>query len=323
MRVLITGAAGFIGSHLCERFLKEGFQVIGMDNFITGSPNNIAHLFGHPKFKFIHYNVINYIYLEGPVDLVLHFACPASPVDYLSHPIHTMKVDSLGTLNTLGLAKLKKSRYVFASTSEVYGDPTIHPQPETYWGYVNPVGPRSVYDESKRFSEAMCMAYHREHSIDVRIARIFNTYGPRMRINDGRVIPNFITQALKGEPLTVYGDGKQTRSFCYIDDLVEGIFRLSTEDGLSGQVVNLGNPQEVSIIDLAKLILELTGSSSKIVFRSLPADDPKRRCPDIKKAKELLSWEPKVSLKDGLRITINWFKEMLRKGEREGELQQS
>lgn len=321
--MLITGAAGFIGSHLCERFLKEGFQVIGMDNFITGSPNNIAHLFGHPKFKFIHYNVINYIYLEGPVDLVLHFACPASPVDYLSHPIHTMKVDSLGTLNTLGLAKLKKSRYVFASTSEVYGDPTIHPQPETYWGYVNPVGPRSVYDESKRFSEAMCMAYHREHSIDVRIARIFNTYGPRMRINDGRVIPNFITQALKGEPLTVYGDGKQTRSFCYIDDLVEGIFRLSTEDGLSGQVVNLGNPQEVSIIDLAKLILELTGSSSKIVFRSLPADDPKRRCPDIKKAKELLSWEPKVSLKDGLRITINWFKEMLRKGEREGELQQS
>ncbi|GBC88312.1 Bifunctional polymyxin resistance protein ArnA [bacterium HR13] len=320
MRVLITGAAGFIGSHLCERFLREGFEVVGMDNFITGSPNNIAHLFGHPKFKFIHYNVINYIYVEGPVDLVLHFACPASPVDYLSHPIHTMKVDSLGTLNTLGLAKLKKSRYVFASTSEVYGDPTIHPQPETYWGYVNPVGPRSVYDESKRFSEAMCMAYHREHSIDVRIARIFNTYGPRMRINDGRVIPNFITQALKGEPLTVYGDGKQTRSFCYIDDLVEGIFRLSTEDGLSGQVVNLGNPQEVSIIDLAKLILELTESSSKIVFKSLPADDPKRRCPDIKKAKELLSWEPKVSLKDGLKITINWFKEMLRKGEREGEL---
>lgn len=318
--MLITGAAGFIGSHLCERFLREGFEVVGMDNFITGSPNNIAHLFGHPKFKFIHYNVINYIYVEGPVDLVLHFACPASPVDYLSHPIHTMKVDSLGTLNTLGLAKLKKSRYVFASTSEVYGDPTIHPQPETYWGYVNPVGPRSVYDESKRFSEAMCMAYHREHSIDVRIARIFNTYGPRMRINDGRVIPNFITQALKGEPLTVYGDGKQTRSFCYIDDLVEGIFRLSTEDGLSGQVVNLGNPQEVSIIDLAKLILELTESSSKIVFKSLPADDPKRRCPDIKKAKELLSWEPKVSLKDGLKITINWFKEMLRKGEREGEL---
>ncbi len=321
--MLITGAAGFIGSHLCERFLKEGFQVIGMDNFITGSPDNIAHLFGHPKFKFIYYNVINYIYLEGPVDLVLHFACPASPVDYLSHPIHTMKVDSLGTLNTLGLAKLKRARYVFASTSEVYGDPTIHPQPETYWGYVNPVGPRSVYDESKRFSEAMCMAYHREHSIDVRIARIFNTYGPRMRINDGRVIPNFITQALKGEPLTVYGDGKQTRSFCYIDDLVEGIFRLSTEDGLSGQIVNLGNPQEVSIIDVAKLILELTGSSSKIVFRSLPADDPKRRCPDIKKAKELLSWEPKVSLKDGLKITINWFKQMLRKGEREGEPQQS
>lgn len=313
MRVLITGAAGFIGSHLCERFLKEGFEVIGMDNFITGSPNNIAHLFGHPKFKFLHYNVINYIYIEGPIDMVLHFACPASPVDYMSNPIHTMKVDSLGTLNTLGLAKLKRARYIFASTSEVYGDPFVHPQPETYWGYVNPIGPRSVYDEAKRFSEAMCMAYYREHGIDVRILRIFNTYGPRMRTKDGRVIPNFITQALSGEPITVYGKGDQTRSFCYIDDLVEGILRASLKDGLSGEVINLGNPEEVKIINLAMLIVELTKSSSEIIFTPQPPDDPKRRCPDITKAKELLSWEPKFSLREGLENTISWFKKKLRK----------
>ncbi|MEZ0361088.1 MAG: UDP-glucuronic acid decarboxylase family protein [Hydrogenobacter sp.] len=313
MRVLITGAAGFIGSHLCERFLKEGFEVIGMDNFITGSPDNIAHLFGHPKFKFLHYNVINYIYVEGSIDIVLHFACPASPVDYMSNPIHTMKVDSLGTLNTLGLAKLKKARYIFASTSEVYGDPFVHPQPETYWGYVNPVGPRSVYDEAKRFSEAMCMAYYREHGIDVRILRIFNTYGPRMRTKDGRVIPNFITQALSGEPITVYGKGEQTRSFCYIDDLVEGILRASLKDGLSGEVINLGNPEEVKIINLAMLIVELTKSSSEIIFTPQPPDDPKRRCPDITKAKELLSWEPKFSLREGLENTISWFKKKLRK----------
>ncbi|SNZ11322.1 UDP-glucuronic acid decarboxylase family protein [Hydrogenobacter hydrogenophilus] len=312
MRVLITGAAGFIGSHLCDRFIQEGFEVIGMDNFITGSPDNIAHLFGHPKFKFLHYNVVNYIYLEGSVDIVLHFACPASPADYMSNPIHTMKVDSLGTLNTLGFAKLKKARYVFASTSEVYGDPTVHPQPETYWGNVNPIGPRSVYDEAKRFSEAMCMAYHREHGIDVRILRIFNTYGPRMRINDGRVIPNFITQALKGEPLTVYGNGKQTRSFCYIDDLVEGIFIASVKDGLSGEVINLGNPQEFRIIDIAKLIIELTNSNSQIVFYPPLPDDPKRRCPDIGKAKRLLSWEPKKPLREGLLETINWFREKLK-----------
>ncbi len=312
MRVLITGAAGFIGSHLCDRFIQEGFEVIGMDNFITGSPDNIAHLFGHPKFKFIHYNVVNYIYLEGPVDIVLHFACPASPADYMSHPIHTMKVDSLGTLNTLGFAKLKKARYVFASTSEVYGDPTVHPQPETYWGNVNPIGPRSVYDEAKRFSEALCMAYHREHGIDVRILRIFNTYGPRMRMNDGRVIPNFITQALKGEPLTVYGSGEQTRSFCYIDDLVEGIFMASVKDGLSGEVINLGNPQEFRIIDIAKLIIELTNSNSKIVFYPPLPDDPKRRCPDISKAKRLLSWEPKKPLREGLLETINWFRKKLK-----------
>ena len=312
MRVLITGAAGFIGSHLCDRFIQEGFEVIGMDNFITGSPDNIAHLFGHPKFKFIHYNVVNYIYLEGPVDIVLHFACPASPADYMSHPIHTMKVDSLGTLNTLGFAKLKKARYVFASTSEVYGDPTVHPQPETYWGNVNPIGPRSVYDEAKRFSEALCMAYHREHGIDVRILRIFNTYGPRMRMNDGRVIPNFITQALKGEPLTVYGNGEQTRSFCYIDDLVEGIFMASVKDGLSGEVINLGNPQEFRIIDIAKLIIELTNSNSKIVFYPPLPDDPKRRCPDISKAKRLLSWEPKKPLREGLLETINWFRKKLK-----------
>lgn len=312
MRVLITGAAGFIGSHLCDRFLQEGFEVIGMDNFITGSPDNIAHLFGHPKFKFLHYNVVNYIYLEGSVDIVLHFACPASPADYMSNPIHTMKVDSLGTLNTLGFAKLKKARYVFASTSEVYGDPSVHPQPETYWGNVNPIGPRSVYDEAKRFSEAMCMAYHREHGIDVRILRIFNTYGPRMRTNDGRVIPNFITQALKGEPITVYGSGEQTRSFCYIDDLVEGIFRASVKDGLSGEVINLGQPEEVRIIDIAKLIIELTNSSSQIVFHPPSPDDPKRRCPDIGKAKRLLSWEPKKTLREGLLGTINWFTEKLK-----------
>jgi dTDP-glucose 4,6-dehydratase len=312
MRVLITGAAGFIGSHLCDRFLQEGFEVIGMDNFLTGSPDNIAHLFGHPRFKFLHYNVVNYIYLEGTVDMVLHFACPASPADYMSNPIHTMKVDSLGTLNTLGFAKLKKARYVFASTSEVYGDPSVHPQPETYWGHVNPIGPRSVYDEAKRFSEAMCMAYHREHGIDVRILRIFNTYGPRMRTNDGRVIPNFITQALRREPITVYGSGEQTRSFCYIDDLVEGIFRASVKDGLSGEVINLGHPQEVKVIDIAKLIIELTNTSSKIVFHPSLPDDPKRRCPDISKARKLLLWEPKKPLREGLLETISWFTEKLK-----------
>lgn len=311
MRVLITGAAGFIGSHLCERFLKEGHEVIGMDNFLTGSPDNIAHLFKNPEFTFIKYDVTNYIYVEGELDLILHFACPASPVDYLNHPIHTMKVDSLGTLHTLGLAKLKSARYVFASTSEVYGNPTVHPQPETYWGNVNPIGPRSVYDEAKRFSEALTMAYHREHGLDVRIARIFNTYGPRMRMNDGRVVPNFITQALTGKPITVYGDGSQTRSFCYIDDLVEGIYRLATYENLSGEVFNLGNPEEYTILELAKLIVEITGSSSPIVFKDRPVDDPDRRKPDITKAKEIMSWEPRTPVREGLRETVEWFRERL------------
>ncbi len=307
MRVLITGAAGFIGSHLCDRFLKEGFKVIGMDNFLTGSPDNIAHLFGNKNFHFIEYNVTNFIYIQGDVDIVLHFACPASPIDYMNYPIQTLKVDSLGTLHTVGLAKAKKARYVFASTSEVYGDPQVHPQSEDYWGYVNPVGKRSVYDEAKRFSEATTMAYHREHGVDVRILRIFNTYGPRMRLDDGRVIPNFVGQALRGEDLTVYGDGSQTRSFCYIDDLVEGIYRASIYDNLEGEVINLGNPEEYRIIDLAKKIIEKTNSESKIIFKPLPEDDPKRRCPDITKAKNLLSWEPKVSLDEGLEKTIKYF----------------
>lgn len=308
MRVLITGAAGFIGSHLCERFLSEGWEVIGMDNFLTGSPDNIAHLLGHKNFRFIHYNVVNYIYIEGTLDLILHFACPASPVDYMNHPIHTMKVDSLGTLNTLGLAKLKRARYVFASTSEVYGKAQVHPQREDYWGYVNPIGPRSVYDEAKRFSEALCMAYHREHGIDVRIARIFNTYGPRMRFGDGRVIPTFIEKALKGEPLPIYGDGTQTRSFCYIEDMVEGIYRLAVKEGLAGQVFNLGNPEEISILELAKIILELTQSKSELLFLPAREDDPDRRCPEISKARSVLQWEPRVSLKDGLKRTIEWYK---------------
>ncbi len=311
MRVLITGAAGFIGSHLCDKFLKEGHQVIGLDNFLTGTPDNIAHLFRDPNFTFIKYDVTNFIYVEGELDLILHFACPASPVDYLNHPIHTMKVDSLGTLHTLGLAKVKRARYVFASTSEIYGNPAVHPQPETYWGNVNPIGPRSVYDEAKRFSEALSMAYHREHGIDVRIARIFNTYGPRMRTNDGRVVPNFIYQALTGKPITVYGDGSQTRSFCYIDDLVEGIYRLATHENLAGEVFNLGNPEEYRVIDLAKLIIEITGSSSEIVFRERPIDDPDRRKPDITKAKRILGWEPRTNVREGLVKTIEWFKDVL------------
>jgi len=313
VRVLITGCAGFIGSHLCDRFLKEGFEVIGIDNFITGSPDNIAHLIGHPKFKFIHYNVVNYLYIDGPLDLILHFACPASPVDYMNYPIHTMKVDSLGTLNTLELAKLKSARYVFASSSEVYGDPQVHPQREDYWGYVNPVGVRSVYSEAKRFSEALCMAYWREHKVDVRIARIFNTYGERMRMDDGRVIPTFLSKALKGEPIPIYGDGSQTRSFCFIEDLVDGIFKLSITDHLKGQVINLGNPEEISILDLAKLVLEITNSNSPIQMLKGREEDPKRRCPDIRKAKELLGWEPKTSLKDGLKKTVEWLKSYLRR----------
>lgn len=307
-RVLITGVAGFIGSHLAERFLREGWKVVGMDNFLTGSPDNIAHLFENTSFHFIKYDVTNYLYLQGAVDVVVHLASPASPVDYMNHPIHTMKVSSLGTLNTLGLAKLKGARYVFASSSEVYGSAQVHPQPEDYWGHVNPVGPRSVYDEAKRFSEALCMAYYRQHGLDVRIARIFNTYGPRMRKNDGRVIPTFIQKALAGEPLPVYGDGLQTRSFCYIDDLVEGLYRLSVEDGLAGQVVNLGNPQEITVLELAKRIIQITGSTSRIEFLPPRVDDPPRRCPDISKARRLLGWTPSTDLQAGLERTVEWFR---------------
>lgn len=305
--MLITGVAGFIGSHLCERFLREGFQVIGMDNFLTGLPDNIAHLFGDRAFHFVHYNVVNYIYIEGPVDLVVHLACPASPIDYMNHPIHTMKVDSLGTLHTLGLAKLKRARYILASSSEVYGSPQVHPQTEEYWGHVNPVGPRSVYDEAKRFSEALCMAYHREHGLDVRIARIFNTYGPRMRKRDGRVIPTFIDRALRGKPLPIHGDGSQTRSFCYIEDLVEGLFRLSVAEGLSGQVVNLGNPEEVTIRELAIKIIKVTRSTSELEFLPPRPDDPPRRCPDVSKARKLLQWFPRIPLEEGLEKTVKWF----------------
>lgn len=309
--VLITGATGFIGSHLSDRFIKEGFYVIGMDNNLTGNLENINHLLENPDFKFINYNVTNYVYVPDRVDIVLHFSCPASPVDYMNFPIQTLKVDSLGTLNTLGLAKADKARYIFASTSEIYGDPEIHPQPETYWGHVSPTGPRSVYDEAKRFSEAMTMAYHRSHGVDVRILRIFNTYGPRMRLNDGRVVPNFISQALKGEDLTVYGDGTQTRSFCYIDDLVEGILSVSLKEGIDGEVFNLGNPDEYRIIDFAKTIIEKTGSGAGITCKPLPQDDPKKRCPDITKARRMLGWEPGISLDAGLERTIEYFKPRL------------
>lgn len=311
MRVLITGAAGFLGSHLCDRLIQEGHEVIGLDTFITGTPDNIGHLFGHPQFQFIKYDVTNFLYIQGPVDLVLHFASLASPKAYLSNPIHTMKVDSIGTLNTLGLAKAKGARYVLASTSEVYGDPEVHPQTEDYWGHVNPVGPRSVYDESKRFAEALAMAYYRVHDLDVRIARIFNTYGPRMRADDGRVVPSFIVQALHGEPLTVYGDGAQTRSLCYVDDLVEGIYRLATYESLAGTIINLGNHEEVTILDLACLIKELSRSISPIIFQPLPKDDPRRRCPDISLAKKVLGWEPKVPVQEGLDRTIAYFREVI------------
>jgi len=309
--VLITGAAGFLGSHLVDRFLADGWRVIGMDNFLTGSPDNIAHNMGNENFKFINYNVTNYIYVEEDIDLVLHFACPASPIDYLNYPIQTLKVDSIGTMNTLGLAKLKNARYVFASTSEIYGDPEVHPQPESYWGNVNSIGPRSVYDEAKRFSEAMTMSYHRTHDIDVRIVRIFNTYGPRMRLNDGRVIPSFAGQALQDEDITVFGDGSQTRSFCYVDDLVEGIKRVSEKEGIEGEVFNLGNLYEYTMNDFAEVIIDKIGSKSKVVHVELPEDDPKRRKPDITKAKSVLGWEPVVTLDEGLGKTIEFFKKKI------------
>lgn len=309
MRVLITGAAGFLGSHLADRFLDAGYDVVGVDNFLTGSRENVARLQEDPRFTFIQQNVSNPLYITGPLDGVLHFASPASPVDYLELPIQTLKVGSLGTLNTLGLALAKKARYLLASTSEVYGDPLVHPQPETYWGNVNPVGPRGVYDEAKRFAEAITMAYHRTHGVDTRIVRIFNTYGPRMRPGDGRVVSNFIVQALRGEPLTVYGQGEQTRSFCYVSDEVEGIFRLFHSD--RHDPVNIGNPDEFTIAELAALVLEEIGGTSSIEYRPLPEDDPKVRRPDITVARDLLGWEPRVPLREGLRRTIPWFREVL------------
>jgi len=305
-RVLITGGAGFIGSHLCERFLSEGNDVICMDNLITGSADNIAHLFADKRFTYIQQDVTNYVYVKGTLDAILHFASPASPVDYLELPIQTLKVGSLGTHKALGLAKEKGARFLLASTSETYGDPLVHPQNEDYWGNVNPIGPRGVYDEAKRFAEALTMAYHRTHKVQTRIVRIFNTHGPRMRLNDGRVVPNFISQALRGEPLTVYGDGSQTRSFCYVSDLVEGIVRLLNSE-YSGPV-NCGNPMEVTILEFAKRIKALTQSKSEIVFRPLPEDDPKVRQPDITRARKLLGWEPKVGLDEGLEHTIDYFR---------------
>lgn len=305
MRILITGGAGFIGSHLSERFIAEGHEVLCVDNFITGTEQNLAAVKGSRSFRLIRHDISRPLEVDGPVQFVLHFASPASPPDYLRYPIQTMKVGSLGTLNALGIAKAKRAGFLLASTSEVYGDPEIHPQQESYWGHVNPVGPRGVYDEAKRFAEALTVAYHREHEVDTRIARIFNSYGPRMRKKDGRAIPNFITQALAGSPLTVFGDGSQTRSFCFITDLVEGIRRLM--DSSSHDPVNLGNPNEMSLLELAKTILRLTGSRSSIVFKPLPADDPKVRCPDIRLARERLGWQPKVGLEAGLRQTIAWF----------------
>lgn len=305
-RVLITGGAGFLGSHLCDRFIAEGDYVIAIDNFITGSADNISHLFGHPKFQFIHYDITNYTHIPGELDYILHFASPASPIDYLRLPIQTLKVGSLGTHKMLGLAKEKKARFLLASTSEVYGDPLVHPQPENYWGNVNPIGYRGVYDEAKRFAEAMTMAYHRYHNLDTRIARIFNTYGPRMRINDGRAIPAFISQALLNQDVTVFGSGLQTRSICYVDDLVEGIFRLLLSDFV--EPVNIGNPDEISIIELAREIIELCNSKSIIIHRELPEDDPKVRQPDITRAKEYLNWSPQISRKIGLTKTIEYFR---------------
>lgn len=307
-RVLITGAAGFLGSHLSDRFIKEGYHVIAMDNLITGDLKNIGHLFKLEQFEFYHHDVTKFINIPGHLDYILHFASPASPIDYLKIPIQTLKVGSLGTHNCLGLAKAKNARILVASTSEVYGDPLVHPQTEEYWGNVNPVGPRGVYDEAKRFQEAITMAYHTFHKVETRIVRIFNTYGPRMRLNDGRALPAFIGQALRGEDLTVFGDGSQTRSFCFVDDLIEGIYRLLLSD--YHLPVNIGNPDEISLLDFAKEILELTGNKVKLIFKPLPVDDPKQREPDITKAKQILGWSPKVNRKEGLKITYDYFKSL-------------
>ncbi|MGB2601804.1 MAG: UDP-glucuronic acid decarboxylase family protein [Candidatus Omnitrophota bacterium] len=307
MRILLTGGAGFIGSHLSEKLLGEGHQVVCMDNLITGSVENIAHLSGNKDFEFIKHDVSKYIYVKGKIDYVLHFASPASPIDYLNHPIKTLKVGSLGTHNSLGVAKECGAKFLLASTSEVYGDPLVNPQPETYWGNVNPVGPRGVYDEAKRFGEALTLAYHRAHGVDTKIVRIFNTYGERMRHYDGRVVPTFIDQALKDEPLSVFGDGSQTRSFCYVSDLVDGIVKLMASD--LNEPVNLGNPAEMSVLDFAEQIKKITGCKSEIIFKDLPVNDPKVRRPDISKAKKELGWEPKVGLEEGLSRTIGWVKE--------------
>jgi dTDP-glucose 4,6-dehydratase len=306
VRVLVTGGAGFLGSHLCDRLVREGHDVLAMDNLLTGNERNIAHLADEKRFRFVRHDVTRFIFVDGPLDAVLHFASPASPIDYLELPIQTLKVGSLGTHNALGLAMAKRARFLLASTSEVYGDPLVHPQPETYWGNVNPIGPRGVYDEAKRFAEAMTMAYRRAHGVDTRIVRIFNTYGERMRPRDGRVVPALIGQALAGEPMTVFGDGSQTRSFCYVSDLVDGIYRLLLSE--EGEPVNIGNPAELSVLDFARTIHRLTGTSSEIVFRPLPVDDPKVRQPDIRKARARLGWEPKVRLEEGLARTIDYFR---------------
>jgi len=310
-KILITGAAGFLGSHLCDKFLKEGYHVIGMDNLITGNIKNIEHLFPSKHFEYYHHDVSRFVHVPGNLDYILHFASPASPIDYLKMPIQTLKVGSLGTHNLLGLAKEKKARMLIASTSEVYGDPTVHPQPEEYWGNVNPVGPRGVYDEAKRFQEAITMAYHNFHGVETRIVRIFNTYGPRMRLDDGRALPAFMSQALNGEDLTIFGDGSQTRSFCYVSDLVDGIYKLLLSD--YHLPVNIGNPQEITLLQFAEEILKLIDTKSKMVFLPLPTDDPKQRRPDITKAKNILGWEPKVERSEGLKITLDYFKKELGK----------
>jgi dTDP-glucose 4,6-dehydratase len=309
LRAVITGGAGFLGSHLCDYLVERGWEVLSVDNLVTGAESNVGHLLRNPAFRTMRHDVSSYIEVPGPVDYVLHFASPASPVDYLKLPIQTLKVGALGTHNALGLALAKKAKFFLASTSESYGDPAVTPQPETYWGNVNPVGPRGVYDEAKRFAEAMTMAYHRYHGVDTHIVRIFNTYGPRMRLNDGRALPNFVHQALTGQPITVYGDGRQTRSFCYVSDLIEGIYRLMMSE--EHEPTNIGNPQEITILEFAERIRTLLGVSMPIVFKPLPQDDPKQRCPDIRKAKRLLGWEPKVNLEEGLRLTLDYFQKQV------------
>jgi dTDP-glucose 4,6-dehydratase len=304
---VVTGGAGFLGSHLCDLLIERSWEVLCLDNLVTGSDSNVSHLLSHPRFRFVRQDVTRYIEVPGPVDAVLHFASPASPPDYLRLPIQTLKVGALGTHNALGLAHAKKAKLLLASTSECYGDPEVSPQPETYWGRVNPIGPRGVYDEAKRFAEALTMAYHRSHGVNTRIVRIFNTYGPRMRLNDGRALPNFLYQALSGEPITVYGDGKQTRSFCYVSDLLDGIYRLLESE--EHEPVNIGNPQEITILEFAERVRALVGASSPIVFRPLPQDDPKQRCPDIGKARRLLHWDPKVNLEEGLNLTYEYFRQ--------------